>query len=93
MTGLDTNVLARFLMQDDPDKGKAAEHWVVAGVRHPWSGGQSSGSHTDPQGPDASPEMVRFFFGPAHWKSDGSDRSGRTPNPTIRPGRSRTSGT
>ena len=49
----------------DANGRETAEHWIVEGLGHAWSGGQPAGSYTDPQGPDASAEMIRFFFSTA----------------------------
>ena len=39
-----------------------AEHWLLHGAGHAWSGGDARGSHTSATGVNASHEMLRFFM-------------------------------
>lgn len=49
-------------VQFDLEQRIFSEHWMVHGGGHAWYGGDITGTYVDPNGPDASGEMVRFLF-------------------------------
>ena len=49
-------------VQADENGRSVLEQWVLHGAGHAWSGGSTAGSYTEPRGPDASREMMRFFL-------------------------------
>lgn len=55
---------ATVTRQRAADERMCHEFWRIHGGGHAWAGGNSHGTHTDPEGPDASAAMMRFFLQP-----------------------------
>lgn len=62
------------ILHHDKIGQNVAEHWLIHGAGHAWSGGCANGSYTDPEGPDATREMMRFFYEQAQQKWFSADR-------------------
>jgi poly(hydroxyalkanoate) depolymerase family esterase len=47
-------------------RGPLLEKWIVHGMTHKWSGGAPGQTYTEPTGPKATEEMLRFFAAHPH---------------------------
>ncbi|HEX4205421.1 MAG TPA: PHB depolymerase family esterase [Ktedonobacteraceae bacterium] len=65
----------------DNNGNEIQEYWKVNGMGHAWSGGSSSGSYTDPQGPSATQAMYNFFMN----HSQGQGQPPQTPTVSASP--------
>ncbi|MEP6656531.1 MAG: PHB depolymerase family esterase [Betaproteobacteria bacterium] len=50
----------RRIVRSDAQRA-VLEQWSIHGAGHAWSGGSPQGTYTNPKGPDAAREMLRFF--------------------------------
>jgi poly(hydroxyalkanoate) depolymerase family esterase len=68
---------------NDSNGKEIEEYWKINGMGHAWSGGSSSGSYTDPNGPSATNAMYTFFMNhPMNGASTPTPTPTRTSTPT-----------
>lgn len=71
---------------NDNNGNEIEEYWKVTGMGHAWSGGNSSGSFTDPNGPSATNAMYTFFINhPKNGKGSPTPTPTQTATPTPTP--------
>jgi poly(hydroxyalkanoate) depolymerase family esterase len=71
----------------DNHKAEMAKYWVVRGMKHAWSGGDSSQPYSDPMGPDETAAMYAFFLShPAPSLTRPAPPALRTPGAPGAPG-------
>jgi poly(hydroxyalkanoate) depolymerase family esterase len=52
----------KFRQWNDQAANEVEEYWTVTGMGHAWSGGSTTGSFADPNGPSATQNMYAFFM-------------------------------
>lgn len=70
---------------NDNNSREIEEYWKINGMGHAWSGGSSSGSYTDPNGPSATNAMYTFFMNHSMNGQGQTPTPGPTPSPTTKP--------
>ena len=63
----------RYLYRAIDNDEVLVEHWVLHHASHAWSGGSAKVSQTDPKGPSATQEMLRFFLEHPQKSADTDD--------------------
>jgi poly(hydroxyalkanoate) depolymerase family esterase len=71
---------------NDSSGTEIQEYWKINGMGHAWSGGSSSGSYTDPNGPSATNAMYTFFMNHPMHPVSATPTPGITPTATPTPG-------
>jgi poly(hydroxyalkanoate) depolymerase family esterase len=75
---------------NDSNGNEVQEYWKINGMGHAWSGGSSSGSYTDPNGPSATNAMYTFFMNHPMHPGTTTPTPGTTPTATPTQGSTRT---